>query len=231
MARTLLVELDVDQVWLRAVALPVGVDVVVPKLLDSVARLGGGQRPHRHLPDLALLDRAGHGELATNASREAQTREGRRRRSKGAGGAVCARKRVGSSASGASAADRISRPPHDRPRRELRRGANKNSRSERREISHGAARRGHGSQAPAAAAMRRDDGGWLGGVSGRSQDGTAAMRCQHSRLPLCLATAAAASSMAQTWAARCRSSRAAGSAGAADARVAFGEGGQHRRRR
>ena len=115
--------------------------------------------------------------------------------------------------------------------RELRGGANKNSRSERREISHGAARRGHGSQAPAAAAMRRDDGGWLGGVSGRSQDGTAAMRCQHSRLPLCLATAAAASSMAQTWAARCRSSRAAGSAGAADARVAFGEGGQHRRRR
>ena len=99
------------------------------------------------------------------------------------------------------------------------------------QISHGAARRGHGSQAPAAAAMRRDDGGWLGGVSGRSQDGTAAMRCQHSRLPLCLATAAAASSMAQTWAARCRSSRAAGSAGAADARVAFGEGGQHRRRR
>jgi hypothetical protein len=164
------------------------------------------------------------------AAEEAKARAERRVREKGSARVPASLPVARESDRAADRRHRISRPPPSRDRggkQELQEGATQLE----TQISHGAARRGHGSQAPAAAAMRRDDGGWLGGVSGRSQDGTAAMRCQHSRLPLCLATAAAASSMAQTWAARCRSSRAAGSAGAADARVAFGEGGQHRRRR
>ena len=39
-------ELYVDHVWLHAITLPVRVRVVVPQLLDTVARLRRGQRPH-----------------------------------------------------------------------------------------------------------------------------------------------------------------------------------------
>lgn len=51
----LLEELDVDEVWLRAVTLPEGGDGVVAQLLHAVAWLGRGERPHGQVSDLASL--------------------------------------------------------------------------------------------------------------------------------------------------------------------------------
>jgi len=40
-------ELDIDQVRLRAVGLPVGLQAVVPQEVHSVSGLGARHRPHR----------------------------------------------------------------------------------------------------------------------------------------------------------------------------------------
>ena len=46
------VEHDVDEVRLLAIGLPEGVDVVIAKLVDPIALLGGGQVPDGQVPDL-----------------------------------------------------------------------------------------------------------------------------------------------------------------------------------
>jgi len=51
------VELNVDQMRLRPIRLPVGLHVVVPQLLNSVARFCSTKSPYCITPNLALLAR------------------------------------------------------------------------------------------------------------------------------------------------------------------------------
>eukprot|EP00326_Haptolina_ericina_P019414 CAMPEP_0181181820 /NCGR_PEP_ID=MMETSP1096-20121128/7544_1 /TAXON_ID=156174 ORGANISM="Chrysochromulina ericina, Strain CCMP281" /NCGR_SAMPLE_ID=MMETSP1096 /ASSEMBLY_ACC=CAM_ASM_000453 /LENGTH=172 /DNA_ID=CAMNT_0023270355 /DNA_START=396 /DNA_END=910 /DNA_ORIENTATION=+ len=82
----LLWELDVDEVWLGAVGLPVRVSAVISQLLDAIPRLSSRERPYCLLTDLPpvadfpllVVAHAGVGHLRPPPAKRGKREEGKR---------------------------------------------------------------------------------------------------------------------------------------------------------